>query len=133
MRSPSLSNAIDFLPRLVTTLNDPASSSEMKVAAINAVKLYAKSQPQACQTKLDLLVPPLMERLRDRQSMAAKLAAERALMHVLQIHTNPPLLDTYLLEIDSSAARSLGDYAKRVLAKLAPSSDSEHEGEQSST
>ena len=55
-------------------------------------------------------------------------ASERALLHILQIHINPAILESYLASIDKKDVKALADYCKRVLAKLAPESDDEKEG-----
>ncbi len=78
---------------------------------------------------LSLVVPPLMERIKDRSNFPVKLAAERALMHTLQVHTDPEVLKSYSQTLDQATARTLVDYAKRVLAKLTQDSGSESEEE----
>jgi hypothetical protein len=72
-------------------------------------------------------VPKVFSKVKERTNLPVKLASERTLMHVLQIHTNPSILQTYSDTLDATNSRSLVDYCKRVLAKL--SQDSESEGD----
>jgi hypothetical protein len=55
--------------------------------------------------------------VRDR-TIPIKLAAERALLYAFQIKKHTNVLDTYLKTLDSAQARSIGDYARRVLSKI---------------
>ena len=66
-----------------------------------------------------------MIHVRDR-TIPVKLAAERALVHVLQIDSHNEknsILDQYLKSLastsEASTAKSIGDYARRVLVKIA--------------
>ena len=76
---------------------------------------------------LDTLVPELMTRVKDRTALPVKLAAERAMLHALQINKDPSVLET-LLQSDSLAApqqTAVRDYCKRILSKLPADSDDE--------
>jgi hypothetical protein len=73
-------------------------------------------------------VPVLMTGVRDR-TIPVKLAAERALVYVLQIKKGTAVLDTFLKTLDNAQARSIGDYAKRVLTKIGER-DSDQEDEE---
>jgi hypothetical protein len=52
------------------------------------------------------------------RTIPVKLAAERALVYVLQIKNGTEILDKYLKTLDPSSARSTSDYARRVLTKI---------------
>lgn len=58
-----------------------------------------------------------MTSVRDR-TIPIKLAAERALVYALQIKDGGATLEKYLKKVDAQTARSLGDYARRVLVKV---------------
>ncbi len=62
-------------------------------------------------------VPILMTSVRDR-TIPVKLAAERALVYVLQIKRGTSVLDAFLKSLENAQARSIGDYARRVLTKI---------------
>lgn len=79
---------------------------------------------------MDVLVPPLMLRVKERTNFPVKLAAERATLHVLQIHKDPSILDNYIKTLDKNTASNLNDYCKRVLAKLKEESESENESDE---
>lgn len=66
-----------------------------------------------------------MARLKDRTNLPVKLASERALMHVLQIHKDANVVKEYCSKLAPDTARTIEDYSKRVLSKLNPSSESE--------
>lgn len=74
---------------------------------------------------MDVLVPPLMVRVKERTNFPVKLASERATLHVLQIHKDPNVLQKYSQTIDKTAASNLTDYCKRVLSKLKEDSEDE--------
>jgi hypothetical protein len=76
---------------------------------------------------LSLFVPLLFERAKDKASLPAKMAAERALFHTLQIKQNPAVVQNYLQKVDPSIASALDEYVKRILSKLPEQSDDEEE------
>jgi hypothetical protein len=61
------------------------------------------------------LVPLVMQSVRDR-TIPVKLAAERALLHILRIQEGS--FESYIQDIEPNQRRSINDYAKRVLVKL---------------
>jgi hypothetical protein len=71
-----------------------------------------------------------MNKIKDRTNFPVKLAAERALMHVLEIHQNQTTLKDYVAKLDSATAKTLQDYCSRVLAKLPPQSEEENDEEE---
>jgi hypothetical protein len=68
-----------------------------------------------------------MVSVRDR-TIPIKLAAERALVYVLEIKEGSTSTDKYLKTLQGPTARSIADYAKRVLTKIAER-DSDEETE----
>lgn len=67
---------------------------------------------------ITLIIPNLMQCIRDRV-IPVKLASERAMLHLLQIGKDETVLQNYLKSVDGSTNRSVGEFAKRVLSKLA--------------
>lgn len=76
---------------------------------------------------LNTLVQKVFGKVKERTNLPVKLAAERTLMHVLQVHTNPKLVDEYCATLDATTGRALSDYCKRILAKLSQDSESEED------
>ncbi|KAI8927350.1 armadillo-type protein [Entophlyctis helioformis] len=107
--------AVDVGAKLLTDLpfvksGGAAALIDTLIDAIHALKTLAK-------TDIDELVPALMTNVRDR-TIPIKLAAERALVHVFQIKYGTGILQNYLDTLDAPTARSIGDYARRVLVKI---------------
>eukprot|EP01119_Soliformovum_irregulare_P021271 TRINITY_DN7050_c0_g1_i1.p1 TRINITY_DN7050_c0_g1~~TRINITY_DN7050_c0_g1_i1.p1 ORF type:complete len:2656 (+),score=946.17 TRINITY_DN7050_c0_g1_i1:489-7970(+) len=115
----------DMLTPIVELLSD--NSTDVKIVSINAIKEFSKVHPEVTQSVLTTIIPPLLTRVKDRSNVAAKAATERALMHALQIHGNPEILNTYSQTLPGENGKAFVDYAKRILAKLEATSDSEDE------
>jgi len=60
-----------LLGLLVKSTND--QQNDIKQTAVKAIKQFAKKYPQATSDHLELLVPPLFQRARDRASVSVKL------------------------------------------------------------
>jgi hypothetical protein len=80
---------------------------------------------------LKLIIPTMMLCVRDR-IIPIKLAAERALVHLFQMQqeedpANNAVLQTYLKSLDGPTGRSIGDYARRVLSKIAEKESDDEE------
>lgn len=56
--------------------------------------------------------------VRDR-TIPVKLAAERALVHVLKLNISDEIIQNYVKSLGSTASRSVSDYVRRVLSKIA--------------
>ncbi len=56
--------------------------------------------------------------VRDR-TIAVKLAAERTLMYALQVQNGEKAIRQQLSSLETSMSKSIEDYARRVLSKLA--------------
>ncbi|EGG22499.1 HEAT repeat-containing protein [Cavenderia fasciculata] len=117
--------ASDLLPSVCHLIGDQASS--VAITALNVVKSYTKANPQAVIPFLNIIVPPTMNRLKERANLPLKLACERNLVHSLQIFKESYIMDDYLKSIQSDQVlcTQITDYHRRVLIKLAPDSDTE--------
>ncbi|KAJ3008678.1 UNVERIFIED_CONTAM: translational activator of GCN4, partial [Siphonaria sp. JEL0065] len=97
--------------------------------AVLGVKNLAKKHYNAVSPHLLLLIPTLMQLVRERV-IPIKLAAERSLLYLLALSANnsdPDVLQKYCSTLDNTASRNTNDYAKRVLSKLAEK-ESDDEG-----
>ncbi len=110
--------------QLARTIAD-FQNADVRLAAVRAAKRFARRCPDAAKGFVSVLVPPLMERVKDRSSVAVKLLAERALLHLLRVQrAGDSTLEDYLKTVEATAARNnLSDYAKRILSKLPEDSD----------
>ncbi|KAJ3371029.1 translational activator of GCN4 [Kappamyces sp. JEL0680] len=105
-------------------LSQPSSEHvDARREAIVALKNVAKFNYAPL---LHIVVPALMLSVRDR-TIPIKLAAERALVYVLQIKESFGTVDAYV-KANGPTAKSIADYAKRVLSKIAER-DSDEETE----
>jgi hypothetical protein len=73
---------------------------------------------------LEKIIPALMSCVRDRV-IPVKLAAERALVHVLKLNTSDAIIKGYVKTLGPSASRSVSDYVRRVLTKIASNESDE--------
>jgi len=106
-------------------------SNEVRLAALSAIKRFTKKFPENMKPFLSLLIPKIMTLIKERTNLPVKLASERALVHLLEIHSNPQTLESYCKSLESAQARNVTDYCKRILNKLSPDSaeetdDSDH-------
>ncbi|KAJ1984050.1 translational activator of GCN4 [Dimargaris verticillata] len=89
-----------------------------KAAALVSLKHLAKSCPTAVQPYLPQLVPSAMSLVRDR-NLPVKLASERALLYLFNLPKGEALLSQFTASCDAELARTITDYHRRVLSKLA--------------
>ncbi|KAH9248539.1 hypothetical protein BASA81_013795 [Batrachochytrium salamandrivorans] len=103
-------------------------STETRREAIVALKGLAKISSKALSPFMAKLVPALMTNVRDR-TIPIKLAAERCLVHTFELKSgkSTTVLQTYLQTLDGPSARSIGDYARRVLVKIGERDSDEEE------
>jgi len=122
----------DHVLKILTPLSELMSDSanDVKLSALKIIKKFSKKFPSVIEKHLNVVVPLLVERIKDRSNFPVKLASERALMHVLQIHTKPETLKLYTQGLDQAAARTLVDYSQKVLSKLTKDSASEDSEEE---
>ncbi|KAJ3294416.1 translational activator of GCN4 [Borealophlyctis nickersoniae] len=114
--------AVDILPA-------GKASTDARREALIVLKNTAKASHATIAPHISSLVSVMMLCARDR-TMPIKLAAERALFHVLDIGESDKggeVLQRYLKTLDSSTARNIGDYTKRVLSKMVENESDEGE------
>jgi len=104
-------------------------SSDVKIASLKAIKNLAKQYPYVISKYLDILVPPLMMRVKEK-TFPIKLAAERALLYVLQINSNPSILEQYSKKLSELTSKTLNEYVSKVLVKLEVNSEQDEEDEE---
>lgn len=115
-----------FIPVLAQLLAD--STSEVRRAAAVAVKRFAKLAPDAAEHFLGEIIPPLFKVCKDF-NLGVKLAAERALMHVLQAYSGEQRLVLFCKTADPLLAGQVTEYVRRVVKKLTPESDDDSDDE----
>jgi len=114
----------DLIPLVANGLND--SATEVILISLKVIKRFAKENQDACIKYFNILIPPLMDRVRERAVLPIKIGAERTLLAVLKPNSNPNILAEYIKIIENSTFRNtLADYCKRVLSKLNEVSDDE--------
>lgn len=120
--------ATELLPAMPALLGD--TSPPVRRSCARAIKKFAKLAPDAVGSHLGQLVPPLLEAVKST-NMSVKLASERSLLHLLQVHTRPETLTEFAKTMEPEAAAFLTGYVTRVLRKLPAQSDddSDHEDE----
>jgi hypothetical protein len=107
-----------LLLQALTKLTHPTNElTDARREAITVLKKIAKQDHSMIQPILPSLLPNLMLSVRDR-TIPIKLAAERALVYALDIRNGTSTLDECLKVMDGPAARSIADYARRVLVKI---------------
>lgn len=59
------------------------------------------------------------------KNVPVKLAAERALVHTLQLKSGDAILKEAVAKVDAETGKALADYYKRVLSKVAAATGEE--------
>lgn len=75
-----------------------------------------------------MIIPPLMIAVKEK-NVPIKLASERALMYCLGLKKDPQVYEEYLSTQSGEPAKNLADYHKRILSKLAASTEESDEEE----
>ncbi|KAJ3335308.1 translational activator of GCN4 [Gonapodya sp. JEL0774] len=101
--------------------------SDLKRMVLLALERLATADIDDTALYAQPAVPKAWELVRDR-TIPVKLAAERALIAMFGLKERSPVMQTYLARLSPTTARPLGDYARRVLTKIA---DEEGGGEES--
>ncbi|KAI9338101.1 armadillo-type protein [Zopfochytrium polystomum] len=102
--------------------------------AVIAIKNVAKTRHEIVAPHLNAIVPTMMACVRGRV-IPVKLAAERALVHLFCLRSptsgggGGDVLTQYLTPLDTASARTVGDYARKVLSKLAEADTDVEEGD----
>ncbi|RUS31239.1 hypothetical protein BC938DRAFT_478212 [Jimgerdemannia flammicorona] len=92
-------------------------SGESKRMALVVVRAVGRKYPELLEKHLAILIPPMMSCVRDR-NIPVKLTGERALLYTLQLLSGESLLQKYLSTVDSTTAKQITDYHRRILSKL---------------
>eukprot|EP00002_Diphylleia_rotans_P033723 TRINITY_DN719_c0_g2_i1.p1 TRINITY_DN719_c0_g2~~TRINITY_DN719_c0_g2_i1.p1 ORF type:complete len:2625 (-),score=670.03 TRINITY_DN719_c0_g2_i1:1508-9382(-) len=116
-----------LLPKLATILTDDAS--DVRRAAVVAVKQIAKFHPQVSDNHLAPVVSNLMTCARG-SNLPVKLASERALLYSLRAHVDDETVQKYMRLVDEKTAKLVSDYARRVLKQLSTGANSDAEDEE---
>lgn len=110
-----------FVPLLAHGLAH--ANKDVAKTCAKIAKRLAKQQPEGVRAHVDTLVPPTFALIKSN-NLAAKLAAERALLYLLEVHSRPETLATYA-RVDAANGKIVAEYARRVLAKLKADSGDE--------
>lgn len=108
-----ISNLLPAIAALIA----PGPITEARLAAIQLVNSLG-TEGKLKKEHLPGFVPVLMSAARDR-TLPIKLAAEKCLINVFQLQEGNEYLNRYLKTLDSGASQSIGEYATRVLTKIA--------------
>eukprot|EP01114_Cavostelium_apophysatum_P005269 TRINITY_DN1605_c0_g1_i7.p1 TRINITY_DN1605_c0_g1~~TRINITY_DN1605_c0_g1_i7.p1 ORF type:complete len:2557 (-),score=707.41 TRINITY_DN1605_c0_g1_i7:133-7803(-) len=94
----------DLFLKLITPLSELLNdeSNDVKIAALKVIKQSAKKFPSVTKEHLGMLVPKVFTRVKERSNLPVKLAAERTLLHLLQIHIDPNTLTIYSETLDQT-------------------------------
>ncbi|KAG0051009.1 translational activator of GCN4 [Gryganskiella cystojenkinii] len=91
---------------------------EGKRLILVCLRAVSRQTPYLVQPYLHEIVPLMLTSVRERV-IPIKLAAERALLFALQLQNDDGVYQTYLGSIDTAASKTLTDYHRRILSKLA--------------
>lgn len=132
---------VELLSQLIKLIN-LENSNDIKITNLQIIKNFSKKFPEVIfiiviifhlifffkisSKYLNLLIPPIIEKIKDRSNFPVKLIAERTLMHLLQIHENPIILKEFCQTLEPSNSKFLTDYCQRILFKLKKESDDEN-------
>ncbi|CAG8528815.1 4749_t:CDS:10 [Funneliformis caledonium] len=107
-----------LIEALATNVREPATLlGETKRLSLSVFRTVGKKYPQILEPHLSIIIPPMMACARDRV-VPVKLAAELALVYVLQLLESEAILQQYLSTVDETTAKSITDFHKRVLTKI---------------
>ncbi|KNE67902.1 hypothetical protein AMAG_12619 [Allomyces macrogynus ATCC 38327] len=118
---PADDEVADALVRVVAS---PAATTPVKQCALVAMSRAAPAF--IAEPRRTAAVSATLKLVRDR-SVAVKLAAEQALVAVLQLRSGTSGLDEVVEKLDAAQGKLLMDYHRRVLENLQPRSVDEQE------
>eukprot|EP01104_Vermistella_antarctica_P000635 TRINITY_DN10784_c0_g1_i1.p1 TRINITY_DN10784_c0_g1~~TRINITY_DN10784_c0_g1_i1.p1 ORF type:complete len:1739 (-),score=418.79 TRINITY_DN10784_c0_g1_i1:1-4593(-) len=101
-----------------------SETNDVKLIATTAAKRLGKGGSKASSAVLLQLVPSLMP-LTKQASMPLKMGADRCLLYLLEVHTNPSALASYQ---QAGGDRSVADHCRKVISKLSDAA-SDDEGD----
>ncbi|TMW63265.1 hypothetical protein Poli38472_002206 [Pythium oligandrum] len=116
--------AVDhFVPILTQGIQHP--NKDVSKSAVKIAKRLAKRDPESMRAHVATLVPPTFQLIKSN-NIAVKMSAERSLLYLLEVQTRPETLAAYV-RTDAANGKIIGEYARRVLAKLKADSGDESE------
>ena len=110
----------ELIAELTTCVYD--TNSSVRYDTVVSISLFGKVCKDTHVDLLSALVPTLLKSVQDSY-IPVKLASERALLHLLQIHENPAVLENYLQSVSPIDAKYLKTDVQRVLIKLPKSAE----------
>jgi len=118
------SQASQEYARAIVESLDEDDSVDVKISLLNGVRMFAKKSPEHAADLLAIFVPAALQRVK-KSLLSLKYAAERALYHMLQIHTNPGLHQQFATTLPETHTKTFLDFCQQVLGKLPEHSDDE--------
>jgi len=109
-----------LIPTVVKIINEKPADTKRTIIA--SLKIAAKNNFEIIRPHLKIVIPPLMLAVKEK-NVPVKLAAERALLYCLNLKAGTQVYEEYLQTLTGENQRNLADYHKRVLSKLASSSE----------
>ena len=119
-------SSMKLLPSLVSLISD-ASSTDVRKTAMLIIKRLAKTQYNVLKEHMKSIIDALVVSVKDVNA-GVKIAAERALVHVLRVHSKDSSFDAlgdYVATVDRDSAEFIKNYVRRVLAKQVEDSGDE--------
>lgn len=101
-------------------------SADVRREGLLVIKQAGKLASAVTRAHMVELMQPLLAAVKD-PNMKVKLVGERAMIYVLELHSRNETLNEYIARADGESARFVRDYARRVLMRLNPESDTEEE------
>ncbi|ORX96881.1 ARM repeat-containing protein [Basidiobolus meristosporus CBS 931.73] len=105
-----------IIDALMTVLG--GKSTECKRLTLRAIKNVAKRNNEVISPYIDQIVPTIMACVKER-SIPVKLAGERAMLYLFQLPETDSLIQTYIEAQEPGLKKTVSDYYRRVLVKLA--------------
>ncbi|CAG8528557.1 17533_t:CDS:10, partial [Acaulospora morrowiae] len=103
---------------LVIAIREPATlAGETKRLALTVFRTVGRKYPQILGPHHSAIIPSMILCTNDRNN-PVKLAAEQALLYVLQLLDGESIMQKYISTVDTQAAKSVTDIHRRVLSKL---------------
>jgi hypothetical protein len=111
---PVLPHLLGPLVAILKTRSDP-----VRLGLLDLLKRAMKRDGSVCLQLTKQLAPVLMELIKDRKSLPVKMAAERTLLHLLQLKTERTKFASHMAQLSAEEVKTITDYVKRVLLKVA--------------
>ena len=116
------------MPKLVALIARLCSDAALDVrhAAVDGIKRFARSNPRAVVASAAVLLPPLIVTVaKEGGNVVLRAAAERALLHAAQVHGPQSLVTAALAALGADDRSWLRDYSVRLRNQPAESDDDE--------